>query len=258
MEEQIRDILALHTIGPLGNRVSFHLVHKPSMEGKKIKLGTYGFIKGAQYFLAGTMVRAAFAEEDYGYLLETIMLHLLDMDLGTCWLGGTFKRSAWAQTVKSPPGTVIPAITPVGIPAPSMSKREQLIRKGAKSDQRKPFDQLFFSGDFSKPLASSRTEELFIPMEMVRLGPSASNKQPWRIVQSGESFHFFLSRTPGYRNHILPIDLQRIDIGIAMSHFELSCSETGIGGDWVVMEPGFSVEDGIEYIVSWVRRPSAG
>jgi len=47
----------------------------------------------AQYFVAGTVRSVAFAEEDYGYLLEEIMLQLLDMGLGTCWLGGTFKRN---------------------------------------------------------------------------------------------------------------------------------------------------------------------
>jgi hypothetical protein len=46
-------------------------------------------------------------------------------------------------------------------------------------------------------------------------------------------------------------------MGIAMSHFELTCRETGINGNWEVMENGISVKEGTAYIVSWVQRPSA-
>lgn len=253
LENRIREILSLYVQGPMGNRVTFHLVHKPSIKGKKIKLGTYGFIKGARYFVAGTVKKAAFAEEDYGYLLEIIMLHMLDMGLGTCWLGGTFKRSEWAELLKIHSGAVIPAITPVGNPAASMSKREQWIRKGAKSDQRKPREELFFTGDFSEPLTPGPSDNLFTPLEMVRLGPSASNKQPWRIVQRGDNFHFFLSRTPGYGKYVNHVELQRIDMGIAMAHFELACRETGIRGEWKRVEHGISSDENTEYIVSWVH-----
>jgi hypothetical protein len=256
-EIRIRKILGEHTTGPMGNRVTFHLVHKPAFEGNKMKLGTYGFIKGAQYFVAGTVRSAPFAEADYGYLLEKIILNLLDMDLGTCWLGGTFKRSGWAEALHTPSGMVIPAITPVGFPAPSMSNRERWIRRGAKSDLRKPWDEIFYDGDFDKPMAHTQTTASHTALEMVRLAPSASNKQPWRIVQAGENFHFYLSRTPGYGNSTNNIDLQHVDMGIAMSHFELTCREAGIKGNWEVMENGISLKEGTAYIVSWVQRPSA-
>ena len=35
-------------------------------------------------------------------------------------------------------------------------------------------------------------------LEMVRRGPSASNKQPWRVVRAGERWHLYLQRTRGY------------------------------------------------------------
>lgn len=255
-EDRIRGLLGRHTTGPLGNRVSFHLVHKPSLEGKKVRLGTYGFIKGARYFITGTVRRTAHAEEDYGYLLEVIILYLLDMGLGTCWLGGTFRRSEWAQVINLPSGEVIPAITPVGYPAPSMSNREKLIRKGAGSDQRKPWEELFFDGEFGEPNVPGQNGKYDIPLEMVRLAPSASNKQPWRIVASDGNFHFFLSRTPGYGGFTKDIDLQRIDMGIAMAHFELACGENGIQGRWEPSVHGISPEEGVEYIVSWVDKPN--
>ena len=34
-------------------------------------------------------------------------------------------------------------------------------------------------------------------LEMVRIAPSASNKQPWRVVRDGPAWHFYCQRTPG-------------------------------------------------------------
>ena len=68
---------------------------------------------------------------------------------------------------------------------------------------------------------------------MVRLAPSASNRQPWRIIagRSRKDFHFFLERTPGYNNNrFVKSDLQRVDMGIAMCHFELAMKESGFNG----------------------------
>ena len=95
---------------------------------------------------------------------------------------------------------------------------------------------------------------------MVRLGPSASNKQPWRILRIGRSWHFYLQRTPNYREGFLyrmftQADLQRIDMGIAMCHFELTARELGLPGMWVNTNPGIDkLDDLTEYIVSWVEE----
>ncbi|MGB4438289.1 MAG: nitroreductase family protein [Sedimentibacter sp.] len=53
-----------------------------------------------------------------------------------------------------------------------------------------------------------------VPIEMVRLGPSASNKQPWRIIKDKNSYHFYLCRTKGYGS--VNFDVQKNDLGIAM------------------------------------------
>lgn len=100
------------------------------------------------------------------------------------------------------------------------------------------------------------------PLEMLPLGPSASNKQPWRVVQGGEAWHFYLQRTPGYGKGSLLFgvlrlaDLQRVDIGIAMCHFEMTAGEFGLKGKWEVCDPGLAVPDaGTEYIVTWREQP---
>jgi hypothetical protein len=92
---------------------------------------------------------------------------------------------------------------------------------------------------------------------MVRIGPSASNRQPWRIIKNGGRWHLYFARTPGYRESTLVrlvtvADLQRMDMGIAMCHFELTARELGLEGEWVIDDPGIQRQDELtEYLVSW-------
>ncbi len=90
------------------------------------------------------------------------------------------------------------------------------------------------------------------------MAPSATNKQPWRIVRRGDDWHFYLARTKGYGKgspwfRLLRIaDLQRVDLGIAMCHFELVARESGQDGRWIVEDPGLWVSGpGIEYTATW-------
>jgi len=52
-------------------------------------------------------------------------------------------------------------------------------------------------------------------------------------------------------NQIKGVDLQRIDMGIAMAHFELAAREKGIKGNREENIPEFDTGN-IEYVISWV------
>jgi nitroreductase len=89
----------------------------------------------------------------------------------------------------------------------------------------------------------------------VRLGPSASNKQPWRIVLKEGGFHFFLDRDKAYSAMMPVADLQRIDLGIAMCHFQLAAAELGLAGEWRDGDPRLpETPANYEYIVTFVIR----
>ena len=50
-------------------------------------------------------------------------------------------------------------------------------------------------------------------------------------------------------------DLQRLDMGIAMCHFELAADEAGFDGEWVVDDPGIELPDDLtEYTTSWIEK----
>ena len=245
------------TKGPLGSAARFGLIAASSDdEGALKRLGTYGFIKGAAGFLVGAVRKGPRDLEDYGYLLEEVVLHATGMGLGTCWLGGTFTRSTFTSRFGGVDrDETIPAVVSIGYPADDGAGR---IREREQGTRRFPPDELFFAGVWAEPLGRERAEGYDEVLEAVRMAPSATNKQPWRIVRSGDDWHFYLVRTKGYGKgspwfKLLRIaDLQRVDLGIAMCHFELVARESGHDGRWVVEDPGLALPDpGIEYTATW-------
>ena len=50
--------------------------------------------------------------------------------------------------------------------------------------------------------------------------------------------------------------LQRVDMGIAMCHFELTAHELGLQGSWIVDEPKLMKPEGAEYTVTWMTVPN--
>ena len=120
----------------------------------------------------------------------------------------------------------------------------------AGSDNRKPFDELFFSKTFQGQLNEKEKGTVGFFLEMVRLAPSASNKQPWRVVVDNKVLHYFLKRTPNYNKNMLHADLQRVDMGIAISHVELALNEKNISHRWFVNKPDIDVDNLTEYTAS--------
>ena len=243
-QEQLRRFLELLPLGPFGSPMRFQLVAATEKDHSDLKgLGTYGFIRGATAFIAGAVKPAKMDMEDFGYSMEKAILFATDLGLGTCWLGGTFTRSSFARGIRLQNYESIPAVTATGLMDDPEQARRGLIRRFARGQQRHLWETLFFKDKFGLPLPQDEAGDFAIPLEMVRLAPSASNRQPWRIVRNGDFWHFYLRRTPGYREgffqRLLRVaDLQRMDMGIAMCHFELAARELGLPGEWALRRSG--------------------
>jgi nitroreductase len=246
--------------GPFGGQPRFHLVAAEQEDSRALKgLGTYGFIQNATGFLIGTLDAGAKALEDYGYQMEALILEATRLNLGTCWLGGSFTRSSFAKKINAADGALIPAVVSLGEIANVEDARNGLLRRQINANQRLPWEQLFFDRNFASPLTPEEAGDYAVPLEMLRLGPSASNKQPWRLVREVSAWHFYLQRTKGYREAALTrflgvADIQRVDLGIAMCHFELTARELGRPGKWICAEPALAKPDGLtEYTATWVE-----
>lgn len=238
---------------PFGKKVNFHYLDNREMKDEE-KLGTYGVIKGAMQYIGTTVKLEPMALEALGYELEAVILYLAHLELGTCWLGGTFNRKGFAKAMNIEEDEIFPIITPYGYAATKKHIKEIVMRKMIKSDQRKEWNQLFYINDFQTPLTKEKAGDLEVPLEMVRLGPSASNKQPWRILIKDNACHFYEYKQPGYSDSF-PYDIQRVDMGIAAAHFDFSVKEKGLKGYFdTECEPELELPDHMEYVFSWIRE----
>lgn len=240
---------------PFGTALRFALVdaHVPD---KKRMPGTYGVIKGAGNILVGALKHSPMDFEDYGYSFESIILFCTQLGLGTCWMGGTFNRSLFGLKIGIASDEIIPAVSPVGKPLAARSILDSLFALSAGSKDRKAFGERFFANNLLSPLDGEQAGKYREALEMVRLAPSAMNKQPWRVVFKDGCFHFFLARTSGYSKIFSEVDLQRIDLGIAMFHFESTARQLHLPGAWQKMDDshGIFCPRGVEYLVSWVLQ----
>ena len=146
---------------------------------------------------------------------------------------------------------VLPAASPVGYPAEKRSIRETLMRKGLKSDERIAFGELFFDRSFDTPLSSEAAGEFAEALEMARLSPSATNRQPWRAVREGSKVHFYEQKS--LKDSSLG-DIQKVDVGIALCHFDLVMEENGSSGRFLFEKPQIAAPENVHYIVSYERR----
>jgi hypothetical protein len=253
--------------GPFGILERFELPAATAEDQRALHgLSTYGFIHNPPAFIIGATRPAPLNLENFGYRMELIVLHATDLDLGTCWLGGTFTRSGFMHKIHAADDESIPAVCSLGHIDLNASVVDQAVRQKAGSQYRLGWECLFYDEKFGAALTPQAAGGYAGALEMVRIGPSASNKQPWRIVKQGNLWHFYLQRSKGYREwwvaRLMAIaDMQRIDMGIAMCHFALAVAETGLAGDWQVRQPT-EIEvtpstNPAEYVVTW-RGHSVG
>lgn len=239
------------TRGPFGSRVRFAFMDERGLDKAETRrFGTYGMISGDRYYVAGAVEKGPYAELDYGYCLERVVLFATRLGLGTCWLGGTLNRTTFAEKIKLRDEEIIPAITPVGYPADRKSLKLKLIETVLQVRKRKDFTSIFFDGSTDSPLSREAAREWAAPLEAVRIGPSASNKQPWRAVRTEEGFDFYADLDLSYDSGSRGFAVQKVDLGIACCHFDLVSRELGLKGELKIRTPA-PVGGRLTYVASW-------
>lgn len=202
-EELLKAIEESYTF--FGGRVTIRL-KEFDLKGD-FKPGTYGVIKDAcNFFLVG-MANDEESALTAGFRFEQIVLKAWQLGLGTCWIAATFKGSHFDRGETWPDGETLKIVCPVGVAA-KKHLLEKVTRLAIGSDKRKPFADLFFTDNFSKPL--SEDDKYAESLGMLRLAPSSTNSQPWRVLVDGDSVHFYtVPKSPA----------SVLDCGIGICHF---------------------------------------
>ena len=237
---------------PFGAKVKFHIAEK-GLASDGEKLGTYGVIKGASTFLGVSADKTEFGPVAAGYEFENLLLYATAMGLGTVWLAATFSRDSFEDAMGIEKEELFPAISPVGYPAAKRSMHESIMRATMKSSTRKPWRELFFRNDFGTPLTEREAEAYTLPLEMVRLAPSATNAQPWRVLKIGNVYHFYET----HKKDAAPGEamIKRVDLGIALSHFHQTVLEQGLNGRFEKLpQDTIRIPENTYYGISWLAE----
>lgn len=229
---------------PFGVSLRFKLISMNNTEN--IKLGTYGVIRGAKAFLAVACEECDFNFEALGYKFEEIVLYATSLGLGTCWLGGTFNKGAFAKAIDLKENEILPIVSPVGYSNETQGTLDSIIKLVTKSDKRKAFEEIFYYRNFETKLTKEEAGKYGTILEMIRLAPSAKNKQPWRVIKDNNILHFY---------NIEPNSIMhRVDLGIALCHLKLTADELGIKGCFKKLD---NIKETIKensYVISWIEQ----
>lgn len=213
----------------LYNDVAIPVIRLVDNDKAKGKLGTYGFITGARQFLVMASGSTTAEQVQAGFMFEALILKAEEMGLGTCWLGGTFRSGPFSEAFSSVTGEdgmtqmrdgmEISIVSPVGHPTPKRRLAERVMRSVVKSDQRKPYDELFQGISAGTPLGRV--------MQAVRLAPSSGNAQPWRASVTEDTDTGGHTTVVSFRC-ATSNRFSAIDMGIAYCHFILASREVGL------------------------------
>lgn len=205
-------------------------------------------IKGEDTYLAAKVARMDNYEIAFGYSFEEACLYAESLGLGTVMLAASLSRAAFEKVMDLQTNEVFPLASPVGYPAERQAFLEKTMRKALNADSRLPFGEVFFDEDFSKGLSEDRAGVFAEALELARWAPSAGNKQPWRAVVADECVHFYERKSMKES----PLgDVQKIDVGIAICHFDSVMKENGITGTFTACAPEIETPANTYYITTF-------
>lgn len=228
------------TYNPFGGDFSIRLKHFD--RAGDYKPSTYGMIKNAvDYFTIG-MTDSEESALAVGFSFEQVVLKAWQIGLGTCWIAATFKGSAFEQGEPWPEGEKLRIISPVGRPV-RKSMMENITRMTLGSNNRKAFKELFFTDGFSRSLTQENT--FAEALNMLRLAPSSTNSQPWRVLVENELVHFY---------YIPKSPVSVLDSGIGICHFYLTERYYGHEGTFYKEKETPAKKDNWRYLMSYKRN----
>ena len=177
---------------------------------------SYGMLSGVQNYIemAGPSGDPDLMEK-CGYYGQQLVLFATTMDLGTCWIGGTYDKDLCQQKIRS--GDTLCCVIAVGPVAEERSVKEKLVR-GTIQHKSKALSELARGmGDAPDWFMSG--------VASVQRAPSAMNRQPIRFTYEKGSVTAEIVEDGSF---------SLIDLGIAKYHFEIGAH----GGVWTWGSPG--------------------
>ena len=219
-------------------------------------LGSKGLCVGTDTYIAAAVEKGIpYNLEAFGYAFETLVLYATSLKIGTVILAGTLERKGFEHAIRLGDHEIMPTVTPVGYISENKTVKERAMRRVIKADTRKDWDQIFFEERFGCALSHAKADSNREALEAFRWAPSATNSQPWAVVELNGAFHFFQRHDRAYGRDP-ESDIQRVDMGIALANFCLTAEETDMKGELVnlrdTIDPAaMNLPEQYSYTISW-------
>ncbi len=227
--------------------LNFRIIEKNNADKQMIL--NYGMIQGHYSYVLGTSRPSIESRVNYGYLMEKAVLKATEIHIASCWIG--YFDSTFFNDVSIEAGFEIPGIVIIGYAEVRKPYLDRFVRFTISASKRQGWNKMFFNYKLKTPLTPEYVKKYSDSLEMVRLAPSSGNTQPWRVFfdETANEFHFFkksVSKKYELRG------LHDIDMGIAMSHFELASLQNQLSGRWLKNAKGdINSIDNLQYIMTW-------
>lgn len=266
----ILSAIASPSVGPFGSATRFALLEPGSVaaDGTEARVGTYGVIRGAAVYVAVVAPSSSDgALFDAGFSTERFVLDATRRGLGSCWLGGTFRKGPIASAVALGSEEKLVALIALGYPAGRRAFMDVLIFTASGRGKRKENGDLFRDVKSGAPLEGAGADFAETAFgrfaAAVRAAPSASNKQPWRFVAdvSGASalgasgdlprLDLYLERDASYEK-LAGYRIQTVDAGIVSCHVESAAAALGFKAPRrTIRLSGAAFWENTEFVIGW-------
>lgn len=156
-----------------------------------------------------------------GYYGEFLVLECVNLNLGTCWVGGTYDKEVLKKSLSLMDNEELFLVFTVGDVDVKKSLKEIAISSIGKTKQ--TFAELLREKEDPLPLWVSSG------IEAARLAPSAMNKKPVGYSYVDQTLKAYITKP----NH----PYKDVDLGISLAHFELGALHEGVKGEWHPQDP---------------------
>lgn len=155
-----------------------------------------------------------------GYTGEAAVLEATALGLDTCWIGGSVRRGVVASQLGLEPHEHVYSISALGYARERATVGERATSGMVRARKRRPLETIALG-------AASWPDRARAGVELARIAPSATNRQPWRFSQADDG-----AVQLSFEGRDSPVISKRLDCGIAMLHFELGARQAGGSGRW--------------------------
>ena len=240
--------------------IRWYIVWEGSVLAQRLsgRAGIYGIFTSAPHFILAVSQERPGYMENMGYCMEHLILGATALGLGTCWIGEMFTEGNLQDFVPDlGPDERIVALTPLGYAADALSADalsaheppaesemarlvQHLIRwSSERQGNRKPLQESVSRDTWVVPWVSgleAKDDILDRILELVQLGPSWANTQPWHFVVDTVADELqviaTVDHTPRRGNVREGKPYYRLDGGIAMCHLQLAAQALGWHPTW--------------------------